>query len=335
MSKKILGAAIAAALVAPLAVQAEVKLSGVIQGELGSLEINGGDSITDSTDGKGALFGGGPNKLAFDVSEDLGGGLKAVGRLDFDFSTTNSTGVGSRESFLGLSSASGAYFRMGRIQGAYKTATKIDPFYGTTGQMRIGGGEAGGGSFTHSGYVDNVFEVGFSGGGFKAALQGILDDAKGQDGSMLANVEYSTDMFTVFGAYSKDESAAENANMNWKVGGKFNYGGFGIGLQYEDTEMNQSTLVSIGGAAASGEYMTGSLTYGMGNIILAGWVSQFTKSDDVKGSDATSFALGGIYTFSKKTLVYGAYHSIDSDAPDADGDKGDIAGFAVGIRHSF
>jgi predicted porin len=315
-----------AALVAPLAAQAEVKLSGTIQGELGSLEIGGADSVTNSNDGTGALFGGGPNKIMFDMSEDLGAGLSAIGRLDFSFNTSNGSGVAKRESFVGLKSSSGAYFRTGRIQGAYKTATKIDPFYSTAGQMRIGGGESSG-AFSHGSFVDNVFEVGFSGGGFKAALQGIFDEGNNMDGSMLADVEYSTDMFTVFGAYSKDESKLKDSDTNWKVGGKMNFGGLGVGLQYEDAENNHATLAP----SASGEYITGSLTYGMGNVILAGWVSQYTDSTNAANADAMSFAVGGIYTFSKKTLVYGAYHSIDVDG----GDAGDLAGFAVGIRHSF
>jgi predicted porin len=343
MNKKLLSVAIAAAVAVPLAAQAEIKLSGTIQAEVGNLEISGADGLTTTDDSNGALAGGGPNAVKFDFSEDLGGGLKAVGRIDWAFDTTNQGGSGAanglsdREKFVGLQGSSGAYFRMGRIQGAYKTATKIDPFYGTAGQMRIGGGESGG-EFGHGGYVNNVAELGFSGGGFKVALQGVLSDdgndataladdgVASRSGSVLANVEYKNDMFTVYGGYSNDEARVTNGT-NWKVGGKVAFGGLGVGLQYEDAENNPAIL-----APGPGEYISGSLTYGLGSVVLGGWVSQFT-GDSAAVADAMSFAAGGLYQFSKKTFVYAAYHSIDRDVSGSD--AGDLSGFAAGVRHSF
>lgn len=331
MSKKILSVAIAAALVAPLAAQAEVKLTGTAQVEIGSLEIGGGDASTDSTDGTGALYGGGPNKVAINFDEDLGGGLKAFGQLDWAFNTSNGGGLSDREKYLGLKGTSGAYFRAGRIQGAYKTATKIDPFAATAGQMRIGGGESSG-AFSNSGYLDNVFEVGFNNSGFKVALQGIFDEVSGatpatfdESGSYLADVEYSTEMFTVYGAYADRAGAASTADNNWKAGGKASFGGLTVGLQYEDAEMNEAVLRS----SDSGEYISGSASYKLGSVLLAGWLSQYSDATD-SGTDAVSYAAGAVYLFSKKTIAYAAYHSIDSD-----NDAVDLSGFAAGLRHSF
>jgi predicted porin len=333
MSKKLLSVAIAAAVAAPLAVQAEIKLSGTAQAEVGSLEIGGADSVTRTQDGTGALAGGGPNKVRLDLSEDLGGGLSAFGRLDWAFNTSSGGGLADREKFVGLKSSTGAYFRTGRIEGAYKTSTKIDPFYSTAGQMRIGGGESSG-AFSNGGFVNNVVELGFSGGGFKVALQGVFDEIggstgtnAGEDGSYLANAEYGNDMFTVYGAYASRENRPSASDVNWKAGAKTSFGGLGLGVQYEDAEMNTADLAP----SASGEYITGSVTYGLGGVTLAGWVSQY--SDDTGANlDAMSYAVGGIYSFSKKTIAYAAYHSIDVDAA---GDAGDLSAFAAGIRHNF
>jgi predicted porin len=336
MNKKILGAAIAAIVAAPLAAQADVKLSGAIQAEIGSIEISGGDRFTNSSDRTGALYGGGPNRFGFDFDEDLGGGLKAYGRIDWAFHTsyTGSTGssLSDREQYLGLKGSSGAYLRAGRIQGAYKTATKIDPFAATSGQMRIGGGESSG-AFSHGAFLNNVFEIGFNNSGFKFALQGIFDEVDGagtgisdDDGSYLANVEYGNDKFTVFGAYADRAGMPNDSDVNWKIGGKATFGGLTVGLQYEDTEMNQAPLAP----SSSGEYITGSASYKLGNVVLGGWVSQY--SDDTGADrDAISFAAGAIYLFSKRTLAYAAYHSIDVDNTDV----GDLSAFAAGIRHSF
>ena len=143
---------------------------------------------------------------------------------------------------------------MGRIQGAYKTATKIDPFYSTGAQMRCSGGESCGSGFTHSSFLNNIFEVGFNNSGFKLALQGVFDEVAGtnggEDGSFLADVEYGNDMFTVFGAYSQVSGGDDPSN--WKVGGKFNMGGLSLGLQYEDAEMDTQNRDMGGGLKSLG-----------------------------------------------------------------------------------
>jgi predicted porin len=388
MSKKILGMAIAAALAAPFAAQADVKLSGTIQAEIGSLEISAGERFTNTSDGTGALYGGGPNRVGFDFDEDLSGGLTAYGRIDWAFNTTNGGGsnLSDREKYVGLKGFSGAYLRVGRIQGAYKTATKIDPFASTSGQMRTGGGESIH-AFTHGSYLNNIFEIGFNNSGLKVALQGVFDDtmpgaATGaatytQNGSYLANVEYSMDKtFTVFGAYSSNNMKFDNPAVsdtskdNWKVGGKASFGGLTVGLQYEVAETNTDTGVGAYSAILSAQhlfddvssnllsgipgatltttptdtqYLSGSVTYGLGNVVLGGWVARssselelvasdrITTVTDTFDVDATSFAVGAIYLFSKKTLAYAAYHSIDVD----DTKIGDLSAFAAGIRHSF
>lgn len=351
MQKQLLSIAVAAAIAAPLAAQAEIKLSGTLQGELGSVEIAGGDAVTTSQDSTGALgVGGGPNKMRFDVDEDLGGGLKAFGRADWSFSLSSGSGLGDREQFLGVKSASGAYFRMGRIQGAYKTATKIDPFYSTGAQMRCSGGESCGNGFTHSSFLNNVFELGFKNSGFKVALQGVLDELYGSngqadpdedDGSFLANVEYGTDMFTVFGAFS--QMSGGDDPTNWKVGGKFTMGGLTLGLQYEDAEMGAynggAALKSMG--STQGQFAVGSASYKIGNAILAGWLSQYMDDEENKSFERTSddtmaYSLGAIYLFSKRTFVYAAYHATDSDSQVSGNDEAfDWNAFAAGIRHSF
>ena len=350
--KQFLSIAVAAAMAAPLAAQAGVKLTGTIQGELGHVEVGGGDGFTTSTDSTGALgAGGGPNKVRFDVSEDLGGGLQAFGRADWGFNLTtskNSSNLTDREKFVGIKSSSGAYLRFGRIQGAYKTATKIDPFYSTGAQMRCAGGESCGSGFTHSSFLDNIFEIGFKNSGFKLALQGILDestDAAGDslynDGSFLADVEYGNDMFTVFGAYS--QISTDDDPANWKVGGKFSMGGLTLGLQYEDAEMDTynggAALKSMG--SMQGQFAAGSASYKIGNAILAGWVSQYMDDEEMKSDARTSgdtigYSVGAIYLFGKNTIAYAAYHATDSDSKvGGNEDAYDWNAFAAGIRHSF
>jgi predicted porin len=348
MNKKILSIATAAVLAAPLAAQAEIKMSGTVQAEIGSVEVGGGDAVTTSTDGNGTIApGGGPNRVTFNLTEDLGGGLNAFGRLDWSFSTTTGSGLGDREKFVGLEMAKSAYFRIGRIQGAYKTVqTGVDPFYATGAQGRLAGGMSGGSAFNHGGYVDNAIELGYNRDGkegVSVALQGIADEGTGIDGSMLGSVKYTAKDFSLFGAASSLTKDGADDLMNWKVGATYKMGGLNLGLQYEDAEM-------VSGSGASnftlgsnqGQFVYGSASYGLGNIILAGWVAGYMDDQGLNdgagnaSSDALSFSVGAIYTFSKNTLVYAAYHQTDSDSTKAGSDEFyDWNAFAAGVRHSF
>jgi predicted porin len=358
MHKQIIRVAVAAALATPLAAQADIRLSGAIQAEIGSVEA-GTDSerTTVTTDNTGTISaGGGPNKVSFDVDEDLGGGLSAFARADWGYNTTtsanNGTNITDREKYLGLQSSSGAYFKIGRTQGVYKTAHKIDPFYGTGAQMRCGGGESCGGdhkAFTHSSMLNNIVELGFKNNGFKVGVQTIVDEPSGQDGSYLLDVEYGNESFNAFGAYSNASIENGDDKANWKIGGDYTMGGFTLGLMYEDAEMGAEYMDAEKRASAEGQFITISGKYAISNVILGAWVGSFLEgadTDDISDQgqrvvenfgDSISYSLGAIYAFSPKTIVYAAYHSTDSDSKDSAGneDGADWDAFAAGIRHSF
>lgn len=353
MTKKILAIAIAAAVAAPLAAQAELKLSGTIQAEIGSLEVAGGDRTTVNDSYGGTVHpDGGMNKIRFDFDEKIGS-VKAFGRADWAFSTSDGgdgTNWGTREQYVGIK-GSGAHFKVGRIQGAYKTTGgKIDPFHATGAQQRgIGGGRSGD-AFGHGSYVDDVIEVGFKGNGFKLTAQAIADEtSKYQDGSWLLGAEYNAKTWGIWAGANSQETDSDDNPMNAKIGGYAKFGGLTAALQYEQAEsggyhyMMNKRLGAGGVTSEEGTYITGSLAYGMGNWVLAGWVSSYS-GDKIMGedgafddADAMSFSLGAVYLLSKRTGMYGAYHSSDSDLKMAGGDD-DIAdwdAFAVGVFHKF
>jgi len=362
MTKKILAFAVAAAVSVPMAAQAELKLSGTIQAELGTLEIAGGDRQTVNDSYGGTVHpDGGMNKIRFDFDEKIGG-LDAFGRIDWAYSTSdnaNSSNLTSREQYVGLK-GSGAHFKVGRIQGIYKTTgDAIDPFGSTGGQARgIGGGRSGG-AFGHGSYIDNVLEVGFKGGDFSLAAQTVADESGGKDGSWLLGVNYSSKVWGVWGAASSEASNVAGADdpMNLKVGGYAKFGGLTAALQYEKAEngnyhvfMNKVSATGNGVTSEEGRYITGSLAYGLGSWTLAGWVSSYSADkmvglDTVNNSkneaDAMSWSLGAIYSLSKRTAVYGAYHSSDSDLKGVNAagavadDVADWNAFAVGVFHNF
>jgi len=336
MNKNLLSIAIAAALVAPMAAQAGVKLSGTIQAEVGTLEEGEGSdrqTITDSD----ITGNGSPNKVRFDVSEKLGGGLTGFARFDWEFDTFNSKGDGqnwyNREKFIGLK-GSMAHLKMGRIQGIYKTSTLgYDKWSSTSLQARNGGAGMSGGNFGHSGFVDDVIELGFKAGGLKGAVQYVADETNGNEGSILGALQYGSKTWQVTAAVANQEfNDSDSNNLNWKLAGKANFGGLYLALQYENVETEQSKLGLPAAGQTDGvdaaDYIFGTVGYKMGNVELLGWVS--SVSADVDDADAMGYSVGAKYHFNKRMFAYAGYHKTDSDLDDKD-----IEAFVGGLRLGF
>jgi hypothetical protein len=390
MNQKLLVLAIAATLVAPMAADADVKLSGTIQGEITSSDVgdppDDQDRETLTKDVEGAIFNGGPNTLTFDIDEKLGGGLAAYARYQGTFNTSDNEGFGGKEAYLGLKTSS-FFLRYGKLTGAYKSSQSLaDPWAGTSLQARgTGGGMSGskynsvtwddvsktfnttaaastndaGKGLSHSGYIEGALEAGMKMAGFTGRIQGVVDDRSDMDGAGLLELLYSApnETFTMWlsGAYTdlnlKDtvndavdsatgEDKKDNTDDglgNWKIGGQFKLGpALTLGLQYEDAELG-----AFDNNPDGGNYIIGSVDFMMNNFSLAAWVGGYlsdiednAKLRDDQGNvideDALSWALGGKYLFSKRTMVYAGYRQTDSDNDYRDEDV-----FALGLKHSF
>ena len=140
MSKKLLAAAIAAAL-APAAVMAEAS-NVTIYGRIdygfmsrggdngGAAQNNRHGRLNDFEDGIG-----GTNRFGFRGNEDLGNGLKAIYEFEFGFSGDNGlsfTSSTNRHSWVGLEGAFGTVIG-GRVDGArYSFVGQYDPFKNQT-----------------------------------------------------------------------------------------------------------------------------------------------------------------------------------------------------------
>ncbi|MDM8564129.1 porin [Candidatus Halobeggiatoa sp. HSG11] len=160
MNRKILTLAVATALVVPMASQADVRLSGLIQAEIGSWEVAGGDETnayrtdgsqetndmsrqTRTYDEGGAITNYGPSNILLQFDEKLGtSGITANGQYQVGFNTSNNKGLtGKKPVWVGLKSQN-FYFRYGTLSGAYKSSrTLIDPWSYTSLQAS---GTAGG-----------------------------------------------------------------------------------------------------------------------------------------------------------------------------------------------
>ena len=309
-------------MVLPVAAQADIKISGTFQAEIGSIKNAGGDRVTQNGGSAGALMNGGSNTLRFDINEKLGGGLTAFARISQAFTTFSGTSLTDRERYVGLAGAN-AHIAVGRAASAYKAVSlSYDKWKGTGLQARNGGGGMSGTAFGHSSYAPDAVQVGLNAGGVSVLVQTITDEGSGLDGSYVGSLKYSGGNWEVFAAASHMNTDAADAD-NFKVGGKIQAGALTAAIQYEDTEIGTAAM---GGGAA--KYLFGSLDYKAGNVSFGGWVAQRDADDNV--TDAFSYALGVRYHFSKRTQVYAGYRDTNSDSNAFDQDV-----FLVGMKHSF
>jgi predicted porin len=162
MNKKLLSLAVAAAMVTPIAANADVRVSGVIQAEVASLEVADGneklnaslrngafedmDRQTLTNDSLGSILNEGPNHIQFDIDEKLGGGVSGQARYTMGFNTSGNFGFSpiGEEAWVGLGAAH-FHVRYGTLTGAYKSShTLVDPLAFTSLQTRgTGGGMSG------------------------------------------------------------------------------------------------------------------------------------------------------------------------------------------------
>ncbi len=322
MNNKILALSIAAAMAMPVAAQADIKVSGVFQAEIGSIKNGGGDRVTQNGGSAGALMNGGSNTLRFDINEKLGGGLTAFARISQSFSSFSAEGLGDRERYIGLK-GSNAHIAFGRNSSSYKSVSLgYDKWKGTGLQARNGGGGMSGSAFGHSSYAPDAVQLGLNAGGVEVQVQTITDEGTGLDGSYVGSLKYKGGNWEVFAAASHMNTDTTDAD-NFKVGGKMTMGGLTAAIQYEDTEIGTAAM---GGGEA--EYLFGSLDYKAGNVSFGGWVAQRDGEDDA--TDAMSYALGVRYHFSGRTQAYAGYRDTNSDTDAFDQDV-----FLVGMMHKF
>ncbi|MDD2814154.1 MAG: porin [Thiotrichaceae bacterium] len=328
MKQNILAIAVAAIVVAPMAANADVTLSGLIQAEIvGEKDASTNyDYISRSQDSGGAVFNGGNNRVAIRFDEKLGGGLKAFGAYEAAFNTSVNSGFTRREAYVGLKGAV-AHVRLGTIAGAYKNSlTVVDPFAGTSLQGRGTGGGMSGGRLGHSNFLDNVVEVGVNSGGFGAQFQWTADQkyspADGaktyeytiacdtatppttgcskQNGAGLVELKYDGKIgnkghWGLFGAAAytdvkqiSTDSKKSDGNRNWKVGGSVSFANLTLAGQYENVQIAQNGGTLDGNR---GKYGILSLDYRIGNVSLDGWVAKYKSDNNITVSSTGNDAM--------------------------------------------
>ena len=335
MNKNVIALAVAAAMAAPLAAQAEVKVSGQLQAEI----VNWGGDVPTGLTMNDAQEGGTVNKgnfgaLNFSASEDLGNGMKAIAKYSMNVDVEGRAPA-QRDSYVGLNGNFGTVL-MGTVSTPYKMATvKWDPFLATSGQAR---GNLGA-STLHNGYAKNVIAYANKFGMAKVvaavALDETNDDAdadsidNGHTGTFSVNMPVGPVEVAI--AYLKAPSAGDDSSAT-KIGVKYTAGAIGVSLQHETVDAALMNNLSGGMAASDGEtYTLLSGTYTMGANTFA--LNYGMNAQDYVGAsiDNTNMTIGMVHSFSKSVRAHVAYTALDVDG----GDVMTANGIAAGLRVKF
>ena len=359
MNKKILAAAIATALAAPLAAMAA---------DDGNVTLYGQANVSvDSIDA-------GPDKQTTNVStnqsvlgvkgwEGLGNGLKAVFHWDVfvgvddgqeDIGGSNSFFGASRDSWVGLEGGFGTV-ALGAQGRPWKTATNdTDIFVNTIADYASIIGTTSDRAISHdSGIGNSVIWFLPNMSGFSGHLQYGTDESDTTDtNSWGAQFNYTNGGWRVTYAYDLQEGAdtgSTDVDAN-KVSVSYTFAGATtISAIYDN--INSDAAAS---RAERDAFWLG-LSHNMGNNTFKAAYASADESDVAGGNDGADFwALGVSHHFSKRTEVYALYANTDNDSaasyglgfgnatsasssgnsnPSAAGE--DVSAFSVGLHHNF
>ncbi len=140
MKKKLISLAVAGALATPMVASAQgtnVTMFGSVQAEYATVNFDRQSSQAHVGDDTGR------SKFGAQITEELGGGLKAKARVEYGFTTGGSSIGIARERWVALANDQWGEIKFGRVQSPFKDfagGMTIDPFAYTTLQSSGSGG---------------------------------------------------------------------------------------------------------------------------------------------------------------------------------------------------
>lgn len=333
--KKLIAVAVLGALAAPaFADSGNVTISGNLRAGVQFLnkaasaprDFNGDGDFLDPGEARDAKQTqiDGRGQIQFNMSEDLGNGLTAVGQIRSRFAID---GSGRDE---GDTKRDGTF-------GNHNTWVGLK---GSFGQVRLGRGEDNFGDGKHDNlelYGDvlhgrisstsNMVRYDLPAmGGFSGSLQWSTgeDKATGHKATTgtVLRVDYDAANWDVGAAYEK-VSLQGGSIKNWEITGGVKFGDWALGLEHEQVKASgisnkiKSTTLYAGAS--------------FGKIDFQGQYGR-QKVSGVSGK-TTTYSLGLNYNLSKRTKFFTEYMSIKTDIGGISADR--ASKFFVGLKHSF
>jgi len=324
MNKKVIPFAVAAALAAPLAAQAEVTIYGKAMVSFDAVDVDG-----SGEDRQYKVVGNQPiasvphaDRIGFKGSEDLGDGLKAIWKMEFSADQANNSAVNSsRNAYVGLAGDWGTGV-MGRHDTPYKMSMgKYDYFSDQLGDFN---GTVG---FQDLRTQNTVAYISPAFGGFTFSGAFVSPGSDNFADAWSVGGMYTLGGINVSLAYegAKKDFAEANgiAEDKWSIGGSWDIGPFGIAGRYEgqgddwgfEDENNDPFDSDVNNWQVSGKYS-------FGNNDIKGMYGQ-NRPDE--GDNVNTWGIGFDHNFSKRSQLFVQW--VDKE------DNWD--GFSLGMSHNF
>ena len=339
MNKKLIAAAIGAAVFAAPAAFAESVLYGKIHTSVQYNDPTGGANQNYSVNSNAS-------RLGFKGSEDLGNGLKAIYQIEMQFNSDGGAAqVGTagfsaqRNTFVGLSGDWGTV-----VVGKHDTPAKI-AFYATGNEvlgdsiLDLNGGVAGVFTEVRANNAIAYVSPSFSGFSMAAAVVPGEETVAGQGANAADGLtdHYSLGlMYSGFGlkAGIGYENLHEQAlggtgddQEMLQAGASYTFNNFSVGAQYESDDNR--------GAVTGAEYEAWALTakakFGNNAVSAIYTTSESKNAVGATTSDTDGWGLAAEHNFSKRTKVYVAYATEEDDLVAA----GTAHAVSIGMIHDF
>jgi len=339
MKKKLLAVAVAGALAAPglVLAQSSVTISGIFKTSIENITIGSPSTVLRAAGAKNK-----ENRLAddfsrilFNVAEDLGGGLAAIGQIDIRFNSETGAGMtNSGNTHVGLNSKSMGRIILGRQDLHYlnreSDLTNLAGSLGADSVSILAFAGGGGQSIAFASRTPNVIHYttpnwsgftvigAYSFSGPSGAQSDIVSTVRNGN-SFNLNPNYAAINWQVGYSYwnSKNDTggttAATGDQKSNRLYGSFKIAGFKLGLAWDKSTIKNT----VSGAQISDRTAWSfPVSYIMGSNQFH---FHYDKARDDKATAATQdgakmVALSYQYTLSKRTSVGLTYAKITNDA---------------------
>ncbi len=348
MKKKLLTAAIAAAVPVAAFSQSNVTLYGIADAGVGWVDTGAKGSSSTVVVNSGYMA---PTRFGIRGTEDLGSGLKAVFNIEagvkFDTGESDAAGFFQRRAVVGLSGRFGEVLLGREYMPGYRVAALTDVMaYGLYGNWT---------SFhTGAGGITSRVSNGIH---YTGRFAGVTIRATYADGETTTSPHSAGDVYglsadyvqgplTLQGYYQELNNAAGDAVKQAGLGGGYKFGNFRVTLTYGVADNDKAIEATTNIEKTEGLGLGAGVKVGVGEILAQ--VIQIRRSL-VAGNDpkATIFGIAYVHPMSKRTSLYAtigtARNNSEGQFPlwaagssvSAGSLGADPKGFAIGMRHDF
>jgi predicted porin len=348
MNKRLLAVAVAGALAAPAAAfaQSSVTISGKFMTSFGQYKVGGRAAGSVGHSGETQVRDE-SSRIIFQVREDLGGGLAAIGKFDFRPATDTGAVSNQGESYVGLTSPSWGTLTFGRHDlhyGNHASFTGVHAGLQTNPTALFDRAAAGATAIARQSRTDdvvrygspkfaNMFEVvvAYSASGIGSATYappaaGSEADLRGtvrKGGAWNINPKLWGANWEAGYSYWTDKPDGTAATVQKHRGdslyGWYKWGGLRIGLAWNKSKIDTTTVATGASATTSNRSVWGlPISYNWGAHTIYGdfYRARHDKAAGFAGADTKANLLGLTYAYdlSKRTTAALSYIRIRNGA---------------------